>query len=243
MRLTLLLPLAFACCASRPKLELPDPDAPPSMWKARHHPVTMLYGSGTVGNLSYGTKGTAASRDDRTDARLHRFGFLDCGGIMLDFVESDGLSGGTEAEAFDIFTFGNLPLWPNKRLRFMSRPGAYFNKINLVGTRMGDVEPWSWGLRYELEAEVDLVKKPKFIVSLYASGRIRYGWGRAKITGVTEDINALGWGYEAGAPAHLHNWMVALSWIDRTMDVDSSFSARGAEYRFEGASLTIGTRW
>ncbi|MHC4933607.1 MAG: hypothetical protein ACYTGV_15615, partial [Planctomycetota bacterium] len=219
------------------------PDAPPPMWKQGNHPSRLIYGSGSTGSFSYKTSGSTANRNERVDAQLYRFGYLGRSGLMIDWLKSEEMTGGTTAEAFDAFGFGNFPLWPNNRLRFMSRPGLYYNNINLKSTLPNDVEPWSWGLRYELETEVDVIKQPKFILSLFGSGRIGFGWGDAKMGGVKQGINATDWGYEAGVRAHWSRGYLALSWIDRTMEVDGGFGFSTAEYRYEGLNLSLGLRW
>ena len=55
--------------------------------------------------------------------------------------------------------------------------------------------------------------------------------------------NAMDWGYEAGVRAHWARAYIALSWIDRTMDVEGGAAFSSAEYRYEGINLSLGLRW
>jgi hypothetical protein len=245
--LAIALVLTTGCAYTRPKLELPaepDPDAPRPVWRQGNHPTLTIQGGVSYGEFSYTTQGTSANRRETVQAPLYRFTARGRGSLDIEYMgRTDSMTAGTQAEAFQIFGFTDLPLWPNKRLRFQSRPGAFFQKVNLIKAQTGDVEPWLWGFRYELEGEVDLIKQPRFIVSLYASGRIGYGWGEAKVSGVGENARGWDWGWEAGVRAQLSRFFVSLGWLDRNLNVDGSYRFSSAEYRYQGAALMLGARW
>jgi len=237
------LVLAIGCASDPPEREFHEKLPPPPMWHGPH-PVGGVYGAVSDGNFSYETKGTGADVRDKTNARLYRLAYLGRAGFMFDWLKSDGdLAGNTKAEGYDLFGFANLPLWPNERLRFTSRPGLYFNQINLKNAGPADVEPWTFGLRYELEAGVDVIKKPQVVFSLYASGRFAWGTGEAKVGNSYESVDALLWGWEAGARVHYRRFFLGLSWVDRHNEVNGLYRFRDADYRYEGANLSFGLRW
>lgn len=240
-----LLTLAVGCAATdAPKeREFHEKLPPPPMWRGPH-PVGGVYGAVSDGAVSYETSGTGGDVRGRTNARLYRLAYLGRGGFMFDWLKSDGdLAGNATLQGYDLFGFANLPLWPNERLRFTSRPGLYYNRINLKNAGPTDVEPWTFGLRYELEAGVDVVKKPQFVFSLYASGRLAWGTGEARIGPSYESVDAWLWGWEAGARVHYRRFFLGLSWIDRRNEVNGIFRFRDADYRYEGANLSFGLRW
>ena len=244
MRIVTILLLVVAGCAYK-KPKLPDFDAP-RMWKGGwgQHPVAMVYGSGSIGDFTYETRGTAANRDEKVEAQVYRLGYIGRTGIMIDWMsESDPMAGDTTAEAIDIFGFGNLPLWANPRLRFQSRPGLFYNKVNLKKAQATDVEPWSWGFLYELEGEVDVIKRPPFAWTVFGSGRFGLGWGKADIGPVRESVRSRPRGWEAGTRFHLGGWMLVLSWIDREIRYDDALTFSRAEYGYRGANISIGMRW
>jgi hypothetical protein len=237
------LGLAIGCASDPPEREFHEKLPPPPMWRGPH-PVGGVYGAASDGNFSYKTNGTGADVRDKTNARLYRLAYLGRAGFMFDWLKSDGdLAGNLQAEGYDLFGFANLPLWPNDRLRFTSRPGLYYNQINLKNAGPTDVEPWTFGLRYELEAGVDVIKKPQFVFSLYASGRFAWGTGEAKIGNSRESVDALLWGWEAGGRVHYRRFFLGLSWIDRRNEVNGIFRFRDADYRYEGVNLSFGLRW
>jgi hypothetical protein len=231
------------CASEASEREFHEKLPPPPMWRGPH-PVGGVYGAVSDGNVSYTTSGTGANVRDKTDARLYRVAYLGRAGFMFDWLQSDGdLAGNAKLEGYDLFGFANLPLWPNDRLRFTARPGLYYNRINLKNAGPADVEPWTFGLRYELEAGVDVVKKPQVVFSLYASGRFGWGTGEATVGTSRESVDAFLWGWEAGARLHYRRFFLGLSWIDRNNEVNGFYRFVEADYRYEGANLSFGLRW
>jgi len=225
--------------------EPPPPPARP-MWGAVYHPVGHVYGLGSLGNLRYSTKGTANNRDEDVTANLARIAFAQgrAGGLILEGYGSDeDFTGNTSLTSFDLFGHSQIPLWPNKRLRFTNRPGLYYNNINLKNTGPTDVEGWSWGFRYELEAEVDIIKKPTVVGSIFANGRYGFGWGDASVGGLRESASATDYGWEVGGRVHWGRLFMTVSWVDRTNRLDGTFRFTEARYRFQGATFGIGLRW
>lgn len=229
--------LVLAGCASTVREKRTDekPAPPPSPWVLGDHPVVAAYGAASPGHVTR----DLPDRTERAEAWLYRFGVIGPSGLLVDLVSGDDFGNGVQAESIDIFVFGSLPLWPNRRTRLMQRPGAYYGNLNLKGADAASSEPWSVGLRYDLEAEIDLVKRPRFVVSLFGSGRIGYGWGESRL----ESINALGWGYEAGVRAQMGRFFGSLGWIDYRTEYEGDRRSSSQEYRFEGLSLVLGLRW
>jgi len=243
-RFAFLLAVVAACQSDAYYTEPPSPEpVPPGRVTLRAHPVGLVQFSGSPGRASVKTRGTAADRRETEDASYYRFEFAGRTGISIDWIDTERFDGGMRAEAFDGWIYGNLPLWPNPRLRFASRFGPYYDRVDLKQALPTDVEPWNWGFRYELEAEVDVIKGRRLIWTLFASGRAGYGWGDAKVGGSSESITATSWGYEAGTRLNLGHLMVGASWIDRTSDVDGRSRFADARYRFEGAAVSVGLRW
>jgi len=254
---SLLLLLLFAFAASGCATTETDPEVvdwpmpkkfkvpPESMWgNRRQHPVGLMEGSVAVGQFQYRTAGTVNPRDENVNARLFRFSYQGWGGMTVDLLDTDNdMEDGTSAEGIDAFAFSNLPLWPNWRWRFFSRPGVFFNKINLKNARNGDVEPWSWGFRWELETEVDIIKNKHVIVSAFGLGRVGWGWGEAKTLGFTEGINSFPYGWEAGLRVHWNRLFAALSYVDRIQEIRNSGLFQDADYGFEGVNFSLGIRW
>jgi hypothetical protein len=56
-------------------------------------------------------------------------------------------------------------------------------------------------------------------------------------------VDALLWGWEAGARIHYRRFFLGLSWIDRRNEVNGLYRFRDADYRYEGANLSFGLRW
>ena len=194
MRTLLFLIVVAAGCAQTPskdydrwkrELEMEEKGETP-LWATIDHPVAMGYGGGGLGTLSYKTSGTGApNRKEKVDANLYRAGYVGPAGFTIDWMRTtEDMTGGTSADAFDIFGFAARPLWPNRRLRFLTRPGGYWEKINLKGARNGDLEGWTLGFRFDVEGELDVIKRRRFNLSLFASGRIGGGWGNYKQTGI-----------------------------------------------------------
>ena len=244
--------IAVGCAATakeQEEIDWPMPKGyklpPKSMWGGRRqHPVGGIELGGGTGEMTYQTSGTANPRDDTARANIYRFSYRGRGGLDVDLFDTvESFQDGTSARGIDAFSYMNLPLWPNNRLRLMSRPGGFFYAMNLKGTRPGDVEPWSLGLRYELEAEVDVIKTQAFLLSLFAAGNIGWGWGNAKTQGTKVNITMFPFGWEAGLRAHLHRWYFALTWIDQTTEIEDFGLFNRAEYRYQGGTLMLGFRW
>ena len=136
-----------------------------------------------------------------------------------------------------------LEIYIDNRLRFATRPGGYWEKLNLKGARNGDLEGWTLGLRIEVEGEVDVIKARRFNLSLFASGRLGGGWGSYKLTGTgSERGTSWGYGWEAGARVQAYRFFGSLSWMDRTTMLDPNNSG-SADYGFEGGVIAVGLRW
>ncbi len=226
------------------ELEMQDEGKTP-LWATIDHPVAMGFIGGGPGSFKYKTSGRGGpGRRETTNANLYRVAYMAPMGAMIDFMHTtEDMSGGTSADDFDIWVFANRPLWPNKRLRFQSRPGGYFQKLNLKQAQPGDFEPWTLGFRFELEGEVDIVKAYRFNLSAYASGRIGGGWGRTKVNGVEDGTTSWGYGWEAGVRAQYQRWFLAASWIDKTTQMGGSSLYSEGEYGFAGGMLSVGLRW
>ena len=169
--------------------------------RKKDHPQGNINVESGPGTLEYRTRGTGNNANTRADGTFWRFTYNAryVGVQFSGFDTRSELRGTTSADSFDGFVYANLPLWPNRRLRFVSRPGAYYNDINLKNAVVGDVEPRTWGFRYELEGEFDIIKKPRLILSVYAAGRFEWGYGDAKTgTGGEEHVDGYGWGWETG---------------------------------------------
>ncbi|MHC4957932.1 MAG: hypothetical protein ACYTGN_06110 [Planctomycetota bacterium] len=215
------------------------------VWGVWPHPAGILFGAAARGTLTYTTTGVSPSRDKASaDAEYYRIAFeFGRTGLELNWFESaSDLGAGTSAEGLDFFWHGHIPLYPNNRMRFVSKPGFYYMNYNLKNSLPSDVEPWSWGFRYELEGEVDIYKLPTGpIWTVYANGRFGFGWGEARIFDSRRSGRNRDWGWEAGTRFHFGQFFGALSWIDRTSDFEgSSFDSR---YRFEGLNVSLGLRW
>lgn len=254
VRLFLVLIFLLTACASnggRHKLPFKFDDEtgeiippPPGVWGAGAHPVGMGFVSGGDGQFRYKTKGTGNDRDEDVNAQLYRVAFINGGGLIAELVKSDGdMEGGTSADALDLFLLGDAPLWPNNRMRFQSRFGGFYSQVNLKKSDPLDVEPWIWGFRYELEGEVDIIKRKKFVISAFGNGRYALGWGKAKFAGEKQSVRSTPHGWGAGMRLHLARFMVSMTWIDRTMKIDDGVGFSSAEYGFEGISLDLGFRW
>jgi len=216
------------------------------MWRGGRggaHPVLMLQGSGAEVEHTYRTRGTSSDRNVVTDATLYRIGYLGRVGFMADWLRSDTYGGGSSTDTVDLFGFFNQPLWPNRRLRFHSRPGFYYKRTNIQNGTSGDVEPRTWGFRFEGEMEVDIIKRPKFVLSIFGNGRVGWGWGYAHVSGGTTDVREFEFGWEAGIRAHLSNFFAAVSYIERTDEIDGYARFRSAEYGVNGVNLSFGLRW
>ena len=226
------------------ELEMEEKGETP-LWSTIDHPVAMVYAGGGPGTFRYKTNGSGGpGRRDKANANLYRLAYLGATGAMIDWMRtSDSLEGGTTADDFDIWFFANRPMWPNRRLRFMSRPGGYFQKLNLKKAQAGDFEPWTLGFRFELEAEVDIVKARRFNLSAYGSGRIGGGWGQTKVNGKQDNTTSWGYGWEAGVRAQFHRWWAGVAWLDRTTQMGASSLYDEGEYGFAGGLISVGLRW
>jgi hypothetical protein len=248
-----LLILLLAGCAQTPgkdydrwkrELDMQSKGETP-LWATIDHPVAMVYGGGGPGRFSYATKDTGSSnRREKVDANLYRLGYYGPGGLMADWMgTTEDMTGGTSASLFDLYGFADQPMWPNRRLRFQNRPGGYWQYLNLKKSERGDLEGWTLGFRYELEAEVDVIKAYRWNLSVYGSGRIGGGWGQYNTTGTGSDPGtAWGYGWEAGVRVQVSRFFGSLAWIDRTTTVEPDNSG-SAEYGFSGGVLALGLRW
>lgn len=214
-----------------------------TIWIDVDHPVIYGYAGGGPGEFSY--RNRARGGTDEGNANLYRFGFIGPASLLVDWMSSTDPLGETETKAdwLDIYFFGNRPLWPNRRLRFNARPGIYFDKLNLKKAQSGDAEPWTLGFRFELEAEVDVIKAKQFNLSLFGNGRVGGGWGRTKVSGNEVSSNSWGYGYEAGLRAQFRRFVGSISWLDRRTQLGGDPLIEDTEYRFQGATLMFGLRW
>lgn len=223
----------------------PMPYTPPQRrdWNVEQ-PRQMAFLSVTPGDFSYTTKGTASDVSARADMRLYRLLMESYGGAELSWLSTDAdLNGNTKAEAFDWFAYAGYSNYPNKRLRFMPRLGMFFNRYNLKNARAADVEPWSWGFRSEVEGEFAVVQTDKVAVTLFANGRVGWGWGDAKVSGIEESTDYFGYGWEGGLRLNASHFYFALSWVDREDEYRGSFRFYEATYGSQGATFAFGLRW
>ena len=248
-RALLLLLLAAGCASSNPKRDMErfrremerEESGERTLWIDIDHPFLHTYAGGGIGRFHYKKGG---SRNESVESRTFRAVVVAPGGFLAEWsATTESMSGGTKAEMLDLFSFYNAPAWPNRRLRFETRPGFYFEKLNLVGAQQGDAEPWTLGFRVDLEGEVDIIKRNWVNFSLFATGRLQAGWGRTKVSGTTVASNAWGYGWEAGLRGQIARWTLTASWFDRNTELGGSDLVRGTEYGFEGAMLMVGLRW
>lgn len=187
---------------------------------------------------------TRNRRETAVDSRTVRAGVIAPSGFLAEWSETtEDMTGGTGAQMIDLFAFWNRPAYPNRRLRFESRPGVYFEKLNLTKAQPGDAEPWTLGFRFEVEGELDLIKRRVFNWSVFANGRFGGGWGRTKMNGVTVASTSFGYGWEVGTRAQLARWVISASWFDRTTELGGAERVHGVAYGVEGAMLLVGWRW
>lgn len=232
---------------SRERPEYPEaPPRPiPQYWGAKDHPIGYAFAAGVPGEMTLRTSGTALNRNETVDASMFRLAAAAGrqAGLELSWWDSDAFTGGLKYEVFDMFGHGQVPMWPNRRLRFLGRGGLYYNNTNAKNAGPTDVEGWSWGFRLDVEGEVDVIKGPVTVVSVFANGRFGFGWGDAKTGGLSESITASDWGWEAGARLHWGQFFLAVSWIERTTEWEGSFRFDEARYGMAGAQLTFGLRF
>jgi len=245
----LLVVLAAGCASASPqrdyerwKREMERAESgEPTVWIDVDHPQIHAYGGAGPTRFSYSDR---AGRNETVDALTARAGFVGPASLLVDWTQTtQDMSGGTSAETFDMFFFGNRPLWPNRRLRFEARPGVYYDRMNMRGARPTDAKPWSMGFRFELEGEVDVIKRPRFNLSVYGSGRVGYGWGRTTMGDTRVDSASFGTGWEAGVRVQYAHVVGSLAWTDRETELQGDRLVDGTEYGFEGPVLTFGMRW
>ena len=243
-----ILSLFVGCAATPPAPYAPqapgDPEGPHGLWHGVH-PGMMVYGSAAGGDTKYTTRGVPNPRDEAPDARLYRFVSQSWGGVDLTWMDSSSdMENNTRVQAFDFYSYANFMTPVQDFLRVYSRPGFYYNNINLKDARVGDVEPWTAGARVEGELEADLYKGKWAILSGYGSARFGGGWGSASVVGFGRDATwAWDWGYELGLRLQGGRVMFALSWLDRTNDFNGIDGYDNATYRFRGGNLSVGVRW
>jgi hypothetical protein len=212
-----------------------------TIWIDVDHPLVYAYGGAGPTRFFYRD---SSGRNEEVDAATYRAGFVGPASLLFDWTDTtEDLSGGTSAETYDLFFFHNRPLWPNRRLRFESRPGVYYDRMNMRGARATDRKPWSIGFRFELEGEVDVVKLRTFNLSVYGSGRAGYGWGRTTTSGTRVDSSSLSLGWEAGIRVQYARIVGSLAWTDREIELQGDRLVDGTEYGFRGPVLTFGMRW
>lgn len=196
------------------------------------------------GTNKYRTHGTNADTNVRADAEWYRLVFASWGGLEFNWSESaDTLDDGAKLQSFDVFTFAALPYEMSQQSRLNNKFGAYYNEWRVSGGGPDDVDPWIVGARYDGEYEYDAIRADNLAFTLFGSGRIDYGWGRASTGAGSEGVVALGWGYEAGLRLHGGSIFGQISWIDRTQDVRGGKNFGSADYGFEGAGISFGARW
>ncbi|MHC4407529.1 MAG: hypothetical protein ACYS0E_07155 [Planctomycetota bacterium] len=246
---TLLLFLAGGCAMGNPKRDYErlqrqmevEESGEKTIWLDVDHPLIYAYGGAGPTTFRY-SNNTRGNED--VDAITYRAGFIGPASLVFDYTDTtQDMSGGTSAETFDLFFFHNRPLWPNRRVRFQSRPGVYYDRLNMRGAQSGDTKPWTFGFRFELEGEVDVIKLRTFNLSLFASGRVGGGWGRTTVDNVRLRSTSWGWGWEAGLRAQYARIVGSLSWIDRQTELSGDRSIDGAEYGTSGPVLMFGMRW
>ena len=254
MRTLALLVVLVGCALTDPIDTVPPDELPPEAFeeprkpmyrggRRGEHPVVLIRGAVADGEHTYTTRGTTSNRTVKTDARLYRVGYIGPAGFMIDWMDSSTYGGGSSTNTLDFYGFLNRPVWPNRRLRFNFRPGAYYKRTNIKNGLVSDVEPRTWGFRFEGEAEVDVIKAERFVFSVFGNGRVGWGWGYAHAGGTTENVTEFGWGWEAGLRATLHNWYAAVSWIEREDEIAGNFRFVDAVYGFEGANISFGFRF
>ncbi|MHC4938699.1 MAG: hypothetical protein ACYTHK_06995 [Planctomycetota bacterium] len=250
MRVWILLLVAAGGCAlgnpqrdyERLQRELErEQSGKPTIWVDVDHPL--IYGYGGAGPTTFRYSNRARGNED-ADAITYRGGFIGPASFLFDYTDtSDDLSGGTSAYTFDGFFFHNRPLWPNRRLRFQSRPGVFYDRLNMRNAQAGDTKPWAFGFRFELEGEVDVVKLRTFNLSVFANGRVGYGWGRTTVDDVRVDSTSWGWGWEAGVRAQYARIVGSVSYLDRQTELSGDSRINGVEYGHSGPVLMFGMRW
>ncbi|MHC4957931.1 MAG: hypothetical protein ACYTGN_06105 [Planctomycetota bacterium] len=197
-------------------------------------------------NLSYKTQGTALDKDTSADNSWYRLQSEYFGGVEFVWSSSDKelTPVGTSAQSYDLFWYGGYPNQVHPNLRFRPRVGFFWNYWNIKDATLGDVEPWSLGFRVDVEAEWEWIKTPDFHMSVFASGRIGFGWGDAQVGNGRHSAQYLGWGYEAGLRITAGNFYAAVSWLDRADQYDSGSAAYSdADFRTEGVIFGIGGRF
>ena len=245
----LLFPLLAGCALGNPQRDYErwqrqidrEESGKPTVWLDVDHPIVHVYGGAGPTSFRYAN---GSARDERVDAVTYRAGFVGPASLLFDWTDTTGdMAGGTSAETYDLFFFHNRPLWPNRRLRFESRPGVFYDRLNMRGAGPADAKPWAIGFRFELGAEVDVVKLRTFNLSVFGSGRYSYGWGRTTIADTRVDSTSSGWGWAAGVRAQYARIVADLAWIDRETGLGGDRLVDAVEYGVEGAVLTIGMRW
>ena len=222
----------------------------PSWWR-RPDRVALALFSITPGEFTYDVTSLAPSTDTpKTRAGMNYWRFLAeyFGGIEINVGKTDqfGDGSGRSAEVFDLFLYAGYPNQPAPSVRFRPRFGFFYNEQNLKGLSPGNggVEPYSWGLRLEVEGEVDIIKKKDFMLSVFASGRFGYGWGRSQVFGFgSESSYNLSWGFQVGIRLNINRFYVAVSWISREDSYKASVLYNRATYALEGVTFSFGIRF
>ena len=222
----------------------------PSWWR-RPERVALALFSITPGELTYEvTSANPITSTTKTRAGMDYWRFMAeyFGGVEFSYGKSNqfGDGSGRSVESIDLFLYGGYPTQPSPSVRFRPRFGFFYNEQNLKGLslRNGGVEPYSWGLRLEVEGEVDIVKTNEFMLSIFASGRFGYGWGRSQVFGFgSESSTNVSWGYQVGVRFNINRFYVAVSWIAREDGYRASFLYNRATYAVEGVTFSFGTRF
>ena len=223
----------------------------PSWWR-RPDRVALALFSITPGDFTYEvTSGNPFTATPKTRAGMDYWRFMAeyFGGAELSYGKSNqfGDGSGRSAESFDLFLYAGYPNQPSPSIRFRPRFGFFYNEQNLKGLSLangGGVEPYSWGMRLEVEGEVDIIKKKEFMFSIFASGRFGYGWGRSQVFGFgSESSTNTSWGWQIGIRLNINRFYVAVSYISREDSYKASVLYSRATYAIEGVTFSFGVRF
>jgi len=195
--------------------------------------------------MTYTTRGTVSDGSRSANTEYWRFLSEYFGGLEVNWSNSEAnINGVTKLQSFDFFAYAGYPSEPIPDLRFRPRLGFFYNDYNLKRAQPGDVEPHALGVRFDVEAEFDLVHATGFLVSVFASGRVGYGWGSADVVGAgKESSTVLGLGWQAGLRMHVEGLYAAVSWIQRVDEYRASGRYSRAEFDFQGITLSFGFRF
>jgi hypothetical protein len=183
------------------------------------------------------------------------------GGVQLTLEGSDddlfdeGGGVDTSVSSFDLYP--HLTLRPHGgRFRVPVRIGPYLGAHGFESRGPGLTENVDWfafGLRAEVEPEIDLVRRQNGTgISFY--GRFRIGGGAAGISAETSAVNddfttsVLSYGLETGFRFQLSRFLIELGYgFDRSdydeSDVEAENFIRETSFTYRGVFLSMGVRW